>query len=175
MRQLLPIPNYRDGMTSVFDRMMRRLENEANDKKRLEKQYSTSLRGTEAEKQMIEIRLRSKDKELNRINESFYGNRVITSYFIIWQIEIKYLFFFQGQNLYIEKRKSVIGTQIGEWSNEYKSLTSPSGQSQIDDTRTFAKYRSPSKWTFEKCSKHNASTIFKFIQRSVNRKEWFDL
>lgn len=83
MRQLLPIPNYRDGMTSVFDRMMRRLENEANDKKRLEKQYSTSLRGTEAEKQMIEIRLRSKDKELNRINESFYGNRVITSYFII--------------------------------------------------------------------------------------------
>lgn len=164
MRQLLPIPNYRDGMTSVFDRMMRRLENEANDKKRLEKQYSTSLRGTEAEKQMIEIRLRSKDKELNRINEYFHGNRVITLYFIIiWKIAIKYLLFFQGQNLYIEKRKSVIGTQIGERSNEHESLTSPSGQSEVDDTRTFAKYWSPPKWTFEKYSKHNASTIFKSI------------
>lgn len=115
MRQLLPIPNYRDGMTSVFDRMMRRLENEANDKKRLEKQYSTSLRGTEAEKQMIEIRLRSKDKELNRINESFYGNRVITSYFITIfsnSDQLYICFFFKDKIYTLKKEKALLERKL---------------------------------------------------------------
>lgn len=77
MRKMLPIPDYRDGLTSVFDRMMRRMENESNDKKHLEQQYNRSLSDTETEKKLMEIKLRNKTKELQSINETFNGNRVI--------------------------------------------------------------------------------------------------
>lgn len=76
MRKTLPIPDYRDGATSVFDRIMRRLEMEALDKKRLEKQLNRNLSESEMEKKITEIKLRSKNKEVQSISGTFHENRV---------------------------------------------------------------------------------------------------
>lgn len=98
LREMLPMPDYRGGTTLVFDRMMRRIENEAFEKKRLEKQCNRNLKESESEKTVIEIRLRNKTKELNSINANRHANRVFMVlnyfYFFTFLFLAKYQFEF---------------------------------------------------------------------------------
>lgn len=76
LREMLPIPDYRGGATLVFDRMMRRLESETYDKKRVQKQCNRNLKESESEKNIIEMKLRKKVKELESIRANRHANQV---------------------------------------------------------------------------------------------------
>lgn len=78
---MLPMPDYRSGEALLFDRMMRRIENEAYDKKRLEKQCNRSLKESESDKCIIEMRLRNTTKELESIKRNRYATNVSYSLF----------------------------------------------------------------------------------------------
>lgn len=86
LKDNVPTPVYKNGATVVFDRMLRQLEAESCDKKRLSTLYNRNLRDAEYEKRTIENKLNTTNRELDYINSRRYAKKVL---FYSFKISIK--------------------------------------------------------------------------------------